>query len=94
MKNLIISIALIATSTMFSKDIPATKWNNDGTHKVLTFKKGDNVIIKQNSKAIAYVNSGTITAITGNGFVKINGYFVRASDILTIVNTVYNQKKQ
>ena len=93
MKNSILTIAMLTLVSFSSmaKDNNPIEWNNNGAHKQVTVKIGDTVKIKGCCNASKYVNAGVISAISSNNWVKINGYFVKVSDIEVI--TKYNTEK-
>lgn len=94
MKNLIITITLTLVSLTAMGNNNPIEWNNNGIHAQLTVKKGDRVSISEKSNVYKYVKFGTIQHICNAKYVKINGYFVKVSDIETInVYNTQNSKK-
>jgi hypothetical protein len=92
MKNLLFTIVLVLVSlSSFSNETNPIEWNNNGTHKQVTVKVGDTVKIKDCCNGSKYVKSGVITSLSSNNWVKINGYFVKVSDIEVI--TEYSTAK-
>jgi len=92
MKKLLFSIVMVLVSfTSFANETNPILWNNNGTHKQITVKKGDTVKIKECCNGSKFVKSGVITSISSNNWVKINGYFVKISDIEVI--TEYSTAK-
>jgi ribosomal protein S17 len=91
MKNLLFTIVLVLVSfTSNASEKNPIEWNNNGTHKQVTVKVGDTVKIKDCCNASKYVSEGVVTAISSKDWVKINGYFVKVTDIelITKYNTV------
>lgn len=91
MKNSIITIviSLIFSFSAMASNVEPKPWNNTG--KELTFKKGDTVTIKAGTKSAVYVLTGKVEHVCNASYIKVNGYFVRISDVEVI--TKYNTMK-
>jgi hypothetical protein len=92
MKNLLFTIVLVLVSfTSNASETNPIEWNNNGTHKQVTVKVGDTVKIKDCCDGSKFVKYGVISSLSSNNWVKINGYFVKISDIEVI--TEYSTAK-
>jgi len=83
MKNSIITISMLLLVSFSSLANNGEVWNNTGKDK--TFKVGDEVTIKAGSKSAEYVLSGKIEHVCNDNWVKIDGFFIKVSDVEVIV---------
>ena len=90
MKNLFtIAVLLFSFTSLFANNPEPKLWNNKGITQ--TFKKGDTVLIKAGSDSAKYVTSGKVEFICNGEYIKVNGYFIKISDI-DVITKYYHIK--